>query len=75
MIRVRCPLVLFMFVMLISVLSVNAQPVEPPPDQTQKMSLDVKETDIRDVIRMISKGYGLNIILDRDVTGSVTSTF
>ncbi len=38
----------------------------------QTMSLDVKDTEISDVIRMISKGYGLNIILDRDVTGKVT---
>ncbi len=38
----------------------------------ETMSLDVKDTDIRDVIRMISKGYGLNIILDRDVSGKVT---
>jgi type IV pilus assembly protein PilQ len=36
------------------------------------MSLDVKDTEISDVIRMISRGYGLNIILDRDVTGEVT---
>lgn len=43
---------------------------QPPLPQT--LSLDVKETDISDVIRMISKGYGLNIILDREVTGKVT---
>jgi type IV pilus assembly protein PilQ len=36
------------------------------------MSLDVKDTDIRDVIRMISKGYNLSIILDKDVAGKVT---
>ncbi|MFW6244850.1 MAG: hypothetical protein ACOC36_03090, partial [Fibrobacterota bacterium] len=29
------------------------------------MSLDVKDTDLRDVIRMISKGYNLNILLDQ----------
>lgn len=38
----------------------------------QTMSLDVKDTDISDVIRMISKGYGLNIIPDREVSGKVT---
>ncbi|MFP4013110.1 MAG: hypothetical protein ACLFVQ_03420 [Chitinispirillaceae bacterium] len=36
------------------------------------MSLDVKDTDLRDVIRMISKGYNLNILLDQDVQGKVT---
>jgi type IV pilus assembly protein PilQ len=40
--------------------------------RSQTMSLDVKDTEITDVIRMISKGYGLNIILDRDISGKVT---
>jgi type IV pilus assembly protein PilQ len=34
--------------------------------------LDVKDADIQDVIRTISKGYNLNIILDKEVTGKVT---
>lgn len=38
----------------------------------QVLSIDVKDTDIRDVIRMISKGYNLNILLDQGVTGKVT---
>ncbi len=38
----------------------------------QLLSVDVKDTDIRDVIRMISKGYNLNILLDQGVTGKVT---
>ena len=38
----------------------------------QRMSLDVKDTDIRDAIRMISKGYDINIILDKDISGKVT---
>ncbi len=41
-------------------------------EEPQTMSLDVKEMDIRDAIRMISKGYNLNIILDKEVTGKVT---
>jgi type IV pilus assembly protein PilQ len=40
--------------------------------QDRVMSIDVKDTDIRDAIRMISKGYDLNIILDKEVSGSVT---
>lgn len=38
----------------------------------QKLSIDVKDTDIRDVIRMISKGYDINILLDQDISGKVT---
>lgn len=38
----------------------------------QLLSVDVKDTDIRDVIRMISKGYNLNILLDQAVSGKVT---
>lgn len=38
----------------------------------QTFSIDVKNMDIRDVIRLISKGYSLNIVLDRKVTGMVT---
>jgi type IV pilus assembly protein PilQ len=38
----------------------------------QLLSVDVKDTDIRDVIRMISKGYNLNIMLDQAVNGKVT---
>jgi type IV pilus assembly protein PilQ len=44
----------------------------PPAAKEQLLSLDVKDTDLRDVIRMISKGYNLNIILDHDVKGNVT---
>lgn len=36
------------------------------------MSIDVKDTDIRDVIRMISTGYNLSIIIDKEVSGKVT---
>ncbi|MFW5775208.1 MAG: secretin N-terminal domain-containing protein [Chitinivibrionales bacterium] len=49
-----------------------AQDPAPSTDTQLRMSLDVKETDIRDVVRMISKGYDLNIILDKDVIGKVT---
>ncbi len=53
-----------------AVSSVYAEPEEK--DSVQYLSIDVKNTDIRDVIRMISKGYDINIILDKDVSGSVT---
>jgi type IV pilus assembly protein PilQ len=49
-----------------------AQQAPAPAGEAQVMSLDVKETDIRDVIRMISRGYNLNIILDNEVSGKVT---
>jgi type IV pilus assembly protein PilQ len=38
----------------------------------KKLSIDVKDTDIKDVIRIISKGYDINILLDQDISGKVT---
>lgn len=38
----------------------------------RRMSLDVKDTDIRDVVRMVSKAYDLSIVLDNSITGKVT---
>ncbi|MBN1309423.1 MAG: type II secretion system protein GspD [Chitinispirillaceae bacterium] len=52
--------------------SLYGQRPADPSSSEQKLSIDVKDTDIRDVIRMISKGYDLNILLDQDITGKVT---
>lgn len=48
----------------------DQKPVDP--EQQIMSPLDVKDADIQDVIRTISKGYNLNIILDKDVSGKVT---
>ena len=61
----------------VTVLSVIAQHApnvsdQPVSSDQQKLSIDVKDTDIRDVIRMISKGYDINILLDQGVSGKVT---
>ncbi|MBD3321671.1 MAG: hypothetical protein GF350_11305 [Chitinivibrionales bacterium] len=55
-------------------MSVYAQETatEQQSGEARTMSIDVKDTDIRDVVRTISKGYDLNIIMDKDVTGKVT---
>jgi type IV pilus assembly protein PilQ len=45
------------------------------PEQQIMSPLDVKDADIQDVIRTISKGYNLNIVLDKDVSGKVTMHF
>jgi type IV pilus assembly protein PilQ len=51
----------------------KSQEQKPADPEQQIMSpLDVKDADIQDVIRTISKGYNLNIILDKDVAGKVT---
>jgi type IV pilus assembly protein PilQ len=42
------------------------------PERKVMSPLDVKDADIQDVIRTISKGYNLNIVLDKEVTGKVT---
>ncbi len=80
MIRLKLLMVLLSCCIGFSVIQVFGQPGTNPPiggkepglEQEQTMSLDVKDSDIRDVIRMISKGYGLNIILDKEVAGTVT---
>ena len=68
------PIVIF----LVALLALTA-PLHAVPDEAdtlaakeQFLSLDVKDADLRDVIRMISRGYNLNIILDRDIQGRVT---
>lgn len=40
--------------------------------EEKKLTIDVKDTDIKDVIRIISKGYDINILLDQDISGKVT---
>ena len=50
---------------------VSAQ-TPPAPPAEQRLSIDVSNTDIQSVVRMISKGYNLNIILDKEITGNVT---
>ncbi|MCL2689221.1 MAG: hypothetical protein FWE57_05170 [Chitinispirillia bacterium] len=70
--------IIFLIIVVLAI-QLHAQQ-QPQPDSTvpvsasdnQLLSLDVKDTDLRDVIRMISKGYNLNIILDQDVKGRVT---
>ena len=49
--------------------------IDPKPtdlEQQVMAPLDVKDADIQDVIRTISKGYNLNIILDKEAAGKVT---
>ncbi len=50
--------------------AVDQTPVDP--EHKVMSPLDVKDADIQDVIRTISKGYNLNIVLDKDVSGKVT---
>jgi type IV pilus assembly protein PilQ len=38
----------------------------------EPISLELKDADIKDVLRMFAKTTGLNIVIDPDVTGSVT---
>jgi len=55
--------------------SLEQKPLEKTaivPELQMMSPLDVKDADIQDVIRTISKGYNVNIILDKDVTGKVT---
>ena len=49
----------------------------PLPDSAaaQTMSLDVTNVDISDVIRMVSRGYNLSIVVDKNVKGPVSLHF
>lgn len=69
---IRPVFILILTLISLFISSVIAQPSSDTLQKPQTMSLDVKDTDIKDVIRMISKGYGLNVILDRDIEGKVT---
>ncbi len=60
------PFLLFFFIALVGTNLTVAQTEE------KKLTIDVKDTDIKDVIRIISKGYDINILLDQDVSGKVT---
>ncbi|MBD3393636.1 MAG: hypothetical protein GF410_16600 [Chitinivibrionales bacterium] len=64
--------IVLMVVLLVSVSGPAGAQDADSVEAAGTMSLDVKDTDIRDVIRMISKGYDLNIILDKEVGGKVT---
>ncbi len=50
----------------------STKTVVATPAVEKRFSIDVKSMAIADVIRMISKGYNLNIVLDRQVSGTVT---
>jgi len=62
---------LFLVSLLSFFITVAAQVNNTAPEAS-KMSIDVKDTDLRDVIRMISKGYDINILLDNDISGKIT---
>lgn len=66
-IRIFC----FLLLLTLSAFNLTAQENETVQNE-QTLSIDVKDTDIRDVIRMISRGYNINILLDQDVSGKVT---
>ena len=56
------------------VVAQTAKPPTPatPPEQRVIDLLDFKEVEIADVVRTISTGYNINVILDKDVSGKVT---
>ena len=55
-----------------SLFAENAPAKSLSPEQQIMSPLDFKDADIQDVIRIISKGYNINIVLDKDVVGKVT---
>ena len=50
----------------------SQEPANAPPPQPQRMDLDVKDVDIRDVARIFSRVAGLNFVVSDDVQAKVT---
>ncbi|MBI5632910.1 MAG: secretin N-terminal domain-containing protein [Nitrospirae bacterium] len=47
----------------------------PPAKDIRKFSLSVRDADVRDVLLLLSKDSGVNIIADREVTGKISIDF
>jgi len=47
----------------------------PPAKDRNTFSLSVRDADLRDVILLLSKDSGVNIIADKDVTGKISIDF
>ncbi len=45
----------------------------PAPGSTDDVTLSVDGVDVRTVLEMLAKGYGMNILVAPDVTGTVTA--
>jgi type IV pilus assembly protein PilQ len=73
--RAHHSLVLLTYICLFCASGAFCQAVPAPADTAsaaRTFSIDVKDTDIQDVIRIISRGYSLNIIIDNDISGKIT---
>jgi hypothetical protein len=46
--------------------------VEAPEEKTGKISIDLKDVDVRDALRLIAKKNGMNLVFHRRVAGRVT---
>jgi type IV pilus assembly protein PilQ len=68
----KCTYVLFPLVIILFTAPATFSQQVAAPVEEKKFTIDVKDTDIKDVIRIISKGYDINILLDQDITGKVT---
>ena len=45
----------------------------PPPQDHSNVTLNVDSVDVRTVLEMLAKGYGMNILVAPDVEGTVTA--
>ncbi len=53
----------------------KVEPIAPQNWASKKVSLEFRDTDIRDVFRALAKAVDLNIVLDQSVSGTVTVGF
>ncbi len=71
------------FAVLVFLLFILAQPLAATTIRTEEkveapercLNLDLKNADLKDVLRLLSQEYGLNIVAGKDVEGMVTITF
>lgn len=50
------------------------KPAAKPESQTNLITLDLKDIDLKDALKVISQASGLNVIIDNDVRARVTIT-
>ena len=63
---------LFLILAIFCFLPKPGYPQKPPANNQIIESLEFREVDIKDVLRQISKQYGLNIVFSEKVSGLVT---
>lgn len=65
-------LMLVFFLIIIASISAQEEAQKAHPLMEKKMTIDFKNTHIQDVLGAIGRKFGVNIVADKDVTGTIT---